>query len=209
VRAWLAVALPLLAAPVEARDLVGRYRLTEGPDVAGQLELSPDGRFGYEMAAGALDERAQGRWEEKDGRACLTTEPRPVPAELKPVPAPRNQTATVRVTWADGQTDTGKGVPGVQFMIGFDSGPMTDGYTQEDGWTLPPDEKRTPRWIVMLEPIYRTALARTPFTGRRFHALLVPHDMGVVDFAGACLEAQGDRFVLRRAEGEMRFRKAD
>lgn len=193
----------LLGTPAGARDFAGRYRLAEGPDVAGQLELTADGRFGYELAAGALDEQARGRWEMRGDMACLTTEPTPKQPAFRPV-EPADQEATVRVTWPNG-----RGIPGVDFTIGFEGGEPVSGYTQEDGWTLPEGEARTPRWIELTEPIYRIRLARTPFAGRHFRAELVPNDIGVVDFRGACLIREGkgrsERYVLRRSEGEMRF----
>lgn len=193
--------LALLASPAAARDLAGRYRAAEGPDVAGRLELRSDGRFGYEFAAGALDERAQGRWVRQGERACLTTEPTPVAPVLQPAPAPAEQAATVRVTWPKGG-----GIAGVDFVIGFDHGEPATGYTQEDGWSLPADERRTPRWIELVEPIHRIPLARTPFPASgKFLAVLVPNDIGVVDFRNACLERSGRGFVLHRAEGDMRF----
>lgn len=203
------LALTLLAAPASARDLAGRYRLAEGPDVAGQLDLRADHRFGYELAAGALDERAQGRWEQRQTpageQACLTTEPSPKPPELQPAAVPADQTATVLVAWANG-----RGIAGVDFVIGFASGEPLTGYTQDYGWTLPEDEARVPRWIELTEPIYRIPLARTAFpAGGKFRAVLVPNDLGVVDFRGACLEPRGDGFVLHRAEGEMTFRRVE
>ncbi|MDB5724759.1 MAG: putative secreted protein [Novosphingobium sp.] len=209
-----ALTLALLASPAAARDLAGRYRVTEGPDVAGRLELRGDGRFGYEFAAGALDERAQGRWVQRGDpgheRACLTTAPKPVAPVLQPGPVPADQAATVRVTWAKSD----RGIPGVDFVIGFDSGEPVTGYTQEDGWTLPQDERRTPRWIELMEPIYRVPLARTAFpasgpSAGKFRAVLVPNDIGVVDFQDACLEqartGNEEGYVLHRAEGDMRF----
>tara|TARA_R110000782_G_scaffold127769_1_gene219366 strand:+ start:8975 stop:9214 length:240 start_codon:yes stop_codon:yes gene_type:complete len=53
--------------------LIGHYRLAEGPDVAGELALIPDGRFRYALAAGALDEETQGRWKMVggEGKTCL------------------------------------------------------------------------------------------------------------------------------------------
>lgn len=203
--------LALLASPVVARDLAGRYRAAEGPDVAGRLELRGDGRFGYEFAAGALAERAQGRWERRQvpggEQACLTTEPTPVAPVLQPAPAPADQAATIRVTWGSGPGESsGRGIPGVDFVIGFDQGEPATGYTQEDGWSLPADERRTPRWIELTEPIHRVPLARTAFPGSgKFLAVLVPNDIGVVDFRGACLERTDSGFVLHRAEGDMRF----
>jgi hypothetical protein len=199
-KALLPLVALVAAAPAAAQDLAGRYRLAEGPDVAGQLELRADGRFGYALAAGALDERAQGRWELRGGAACLTTEPRPKPPELRPADPLAGDAATVRVTW-----ENGRGIAGVDFVIGFDSGEPVDGYTQDYGWTLPAEETRPPRWIELTEPIHRVRLPRTPFAGSRFRAVLVPNDIGVVEFQGACLTRQGERYVLRRAEGEMTF----
>lgn len=203
-KALLPLLALLLATPVAARDFAGRYRLAEGPDVAGQLELTPDGRFGYELAAGALDERAQGRWVVRGDAACLTTAPKPKAPELRPAEPLAGDTATVRVTW-----ENGRGIPGVDFVIGFDSGEPVDGYTQDYGWTLPESEKRTPRWIELVEPIHRIRLARTPFSGAQFRAVLVPNDIGVVDFQAACLSPEGEGYVLRRAEGEMKFRRVE
>lgn len=203
-KALLPIPALLLSAPAAAQGLAGRYRLAEGPDVAGQLELTADGRFGYELAAGALDERAQGRWEMGEDAACLTTEPRPRPPELRPAEPLAGDAATVRVTW-----ENGRGIPGVDFVIGFDSGEPIEGYTQDYGWTLPAEEQRVPRWIELTEPIHRVRLARTPLSGKQFRAVLVPNDIGVVDFQGACFSRQGERYVLRRAEGEMTFRRVE
>lgn len=199
-KALLPLVALLVTAPAAAQDLTGRYRLAEGPDVAGQLELRADGRFGYALAAGALDERAQGRWEMRGGAACLTTEPRPRPPELRPADPLAGDEATVRVTW-----ENGRGIPGVDFTIGFDSGEPVEGYTQDYGWTLPADERRPPRWIELVEPIHRVRLDRTSFSGKHFRAVLVPNDIGVVDFQAACLTRDGERYVLRRAEGAMSF----
>jgi hypothetical protein len=193
--------LALIAAPASARDLAGSYRATEGPDVAGQLELRKDGRFEYEFAAGALDEQAHGRWVQRGAQACLTTEPKPVAAVLQPVPVPADQEATVLVTWPNGQ-----GVAAVDFIIGFDKGEPATGYTQDYGWTLDEDDHRIPRWIELTEQIHRVPLARTAFpAGGKFRAVLIPNDIGTVDFQSACLERSASGFVLHRSEGDMRF----
>jgi hypothetical protein len=202
---WALLILALIAAPVSARDLAGRYRAAEGPDVAGQLELRKDGRFQYEFAAGALDEQARGRWETRQTpagpQACLTTEPTPVAPVLQPTPAPADQEASVFVAWP-----TGQGIAGVDFVIGFDAGEPATGYTQDYGWTLDADDHRIPRWIELTEPIHRVLLARTAFpSGGKFRAVLVPNDIGTVDFRYACLERKEARFVLHRSEGDMRF----
>ena len=78
---YLFLALALIAAPASAQDspFVGEYSLAEGPDVGGGLLIRNDGRFQYMLAAGALDERAEGRWEARGNTICLITEPKPVP----------------------------------------------------------------------------------------------------------------------------------
>jgi hypothetical protein len=205
--AFLALTPLPIAAGAHARDLAGRYRLAEGPDAAGALELTRDGRFGYELAVGALDERAQGRWVRRGAQACLTTQPTPKPPEFVRLAPRGDQTATVLV-----EAEDGRGIGGVDVTVGFDSGDPATGYTQYYGWSLPEDETRSPRWIELNEPIHRFASPRLPLTpADRGHlrAMIVANDIGVVDFRDACFEAQSDGFVLRRAEGEMHFRRVE
>ncbi|MET0178943.1 MAG: hypothetical protein ABW194_00480, partial [Novosphingobium sp.] len=94
---------------------------------------------------------------------------------------------------------------------GFDQGEPIEDYTQEDGWTLPEGETRIPRWVELVEPIYDIASERYPLVpgdGGMLRAEIVPNDIGVVDFTGACLEKAAKAFVLHRREGDMRFVRA-
>lgn len=201
----LLMALTALAVPASAdSSLLGRYRLAEGPDVAGELELTADGRFRYALAAGALDERAQGRWESTGGTICLHTEPKPVPPRFSKASS-EGQTATLLVTWPDGS-----GIPGVDFRIGFDAGDPLEGYTQYYGWTMPDGDVRLPLWIELSVPMHGLRSPRfelDALDGGRIHIVLTPNDLGVVDFQGACLEPTDDGVVLHRKEGDMRFRR--
>lgn len=209
---FLAAALiAALAVPAAAQDssLVGEYRIAEGPDVGGGLLIRNDGRFQYMLAAGALDERAEGRWEARGDSVCLTTDPKPVPPTMEKGPLGEIDGAvpTIIVTWPNG-----RGIPGVDFTIWFDSGDAIDGYTQTDGWTMPDDDKRVPRRIEVREPIY--GIAAPPFEltaadGGKLHVIIRSNDIGVVDFEGACLEKTGHGVVLHRAEGDMRFVRTD
>ena len=207
-RAIIPTALALLvAAGASAAEpaTVAHYRVAEGPDVAGELVLTADGRFAYALAAGALDERAEGRWERIAGRPCLTTEPKPVPPvfALGPRGAASAEAPTLLVTWPNG-----RGIAGVDFRIGFATGEPVSGYTQEYGWTLPRNEHRAPAWIELAEPIHRTASRRFALSASdrgTIVAVLTPNDMGVVDFRQACIEPREDGAVLHRAEGEMRL----
>ena len=197
----------LIAAPAAAQDspFVGEYSLAEGPDVGGGLLIRADGRFQYVLAAGALDERAEGRWEMRGDRVCLTTDPKPVPPAMEKGPLGEIDGAvpTIAVTWPNGRT-----IPGVDFTIGFDSGDPIDGYTQYDGWTMPDDDRRVPRWVEVREPIYGITAPRFVLAdadGGKLHVIIKPNDIGVVDFDSACAEKTERGLTLHRAEGDMRF----
>ena len=205
----LLLAIALVAAPAGAQDhsFVGEYSIAEGPDVGGGLLIRNDGRFQYTLAAGALDERAEGRWEARGDNICLTTEPKPVPPAFeKGVPiAVEGAIPTLLVTWPNGE-----GIPGVNFVIGFDGGEPAEGYTQYYGWTIPEDDPRTPRWVEIAEPIYGVTAPRFELTegdGGKLRVNLIPNDIGVVDMESACIEKAGRGIVLHRKEGDLRFRK--
>ncbi len=207
----LLLAAALIAVPAAAQDtpLVGEYRLAEGPDVGGGLLIRNDGRFQYALAAGALDERAEGRWEARGDTVCLTTEPKPVPPafEKGALIAVDAAIPTLLVTWPNGE-----GIAGVDFRIGFDSGDPTEGYTQYYGWTMPDDDKRVPRWVEISEPIYGIAAPRFDLAatdGGKLRVTLIPNDIGVVDMQGACLEKREGRFILHRKEGDLRFARLE
>lgn len=195
------------AAPAAAQDssFVGEYSLAEGPDVGGGLLIRNDGRFQYMLAAGALDERAEGRWEARDDGICLTTDPKPVPPAMEKGPLVEVEGAvpTLLVTWPNG-----KGIPGVDFTIGFDSGDPAEDYTQVYGWTMPEGDTRVPRWVEVREPIYGITAPRFELTGAdggKLHVIIRPNDIGVVDFDNACAEKTGRGLTLHRAGGDMRF----
>ena len=207
----LLLAAALIAAPAAAQDspFVGEYSLAEGPDVGGGLLIRNDGRFQYMLAAGALDERAEGRWEARGDLICLTTDPKPVPPTMEKgaLLEVEGVVPTLLVTWPNG-----RGIPGVDFTIGFDSGNPVEDYTQADGWTMPEEDQRIPRWIELREAIYDITAPRFELTeadGGKLRAIIVPNDIGVVDFDAACAEKTERGLTLHRAEGDMRFVRLD
>lgn len=194
-------------AGLTAPALVGRYRLAEGPDVAGGLELTADGSFRYGLAAGALDESAQGRWQIVEGKTCLFTEPKPVPPAFSrgALVSIDGTTPTLLVTWPDGG-----GIAGVDFRMGFDSGEPLEGYTQSYGWSMPDNETRVPRWVELSVPMHQLTSGRIMLDDhdhdhRAVRIILTPNDLGVVNFEAACLEEDADTVILHRKEGDMRF----
>ena len=201
----------LITAPVAAQEspFVGEYSLAEGPDVGGGLLIRNDGRFQYMLAAGALDERAEGRWEVRGDKVCLTTDPKPVPPTMEKgaLIAVEGSIPTLLVTWPNG-----RGIPGVDFTIGFDSGDPVEDYTQVYGWTMPEEDQRIPRWVELREAIYNITAPRFELTeadGGKLRAIIVPNDIGLVDFEDACAEKTERGLTLHRDEGEMRFVRLD
>lgn len=202
---FLAAALIITPAAAQPSPFVGDYHLAEGPDVGGGLRIRSDGRFLYMLAAGALDERAEGRWDVRGDTICLTTDPKPVPPKMEkgePI-AVEGSVPTIFVTWPNG-----RGIPGVDFTIGFDRGDPIEDYTQSDGWTMPKDDKRIPRWVELREAVYDITAPRFMLTeadGGKLRAIIVPNDIGVVNFENACAETTEHGLTLHRTEGDMRF----
>lgn len=206
-RLFFAAVLLLVAGGADARGPAGLYRLVGEPDEASEIRLKSDGRFDYFLAAGALDERARGRWT-WDGRVLrLTTEPKPVQARFALTDARRDPgtTLAVKVVWPDG-----RGVAGVDLRVGFAEGPPVEDYTQEEGWALTREETRTPRWVELAVAMHGLASPRFPIDPARANALtftLTPNDLGVVDFATVPVELKGDRLLLHRGGAVLAYRR--
>jgi hypothetical protein len=72
-------ALPGIALAKSVPDAAGLYEIDQ-MEMAGGLELRPDGRFRYAFDYGAVSEESEGRWTFEDGRVVLTTDPMPLKA---------------------------------------------------------------------------------------------------------------------------------
>jgi hypothetical protein len=202
-----ALALMLASAPVPvlAQDAwAGRYRLAEGPDTVGELQLDADGSFRFGMSAGALDAEARGRWTHVGDGITLRTEPRPVAAvfSLKRAEPASGGAFSIMVTWPDGQ-----GIAGVDFQILLDGAEPLTGYTQYYGWQSQPGDVHRVVSIQLAEPIYGTASPVFPVTdnARNFTFVLTPNDMGTADFDNAPAERTADGLQLHWRGGVLRF----
>jgi hypothetical protein len=203
----LPLLLLLLAAPAgaEERGPAGSYRLVGEQDVASGLMLRTDGRFQYFLSAGALDEHAQGRWSAAGGVVTLVTEPAPVPPVFTQGASSRTAAARLSVKVS---SPGGGGIAGVDLRIGFDDGAPIEDYTQEGGWSLPADEKRTPRWIELKVPIHHVASPRFPIdldSGNALAFTLAPNDLGILDFRGVKVELADGALVVHRDGVRMRY----
>jgi len=201
-----AIVLAALCAPLGAEENpAGRYRLADGPDVASELVIRPDGHFEYALIAGALDEHAEGHWERSGADIQLFTDPRPVPpvffADASSVT--EQVKLTLLVAWPNG-----RGIAGIDFRIGFASGDPVTGYTQDYGWSMPLDEPRIPLWIELAEPIHGVTSPRFPIDlakGNALHFTLTPNDIEVFDFRGTQVEVQPGALMMHREGGVLRY----
>jgi hypothetical protein len=203
-------ALLTLAAPSTAAgfDPVGRYRLTGEQDAASELIVRRDGHFAYALAYGALDEQAEGRWRREGDRIYLTTEPKPVPAAFAAGEATRTDETPLRlrVVW-DG---TDRGVATVDLRVGFTDGGTVEDYTQEDGWSLDPAERRIPAWVELWLGMFGLPPTRFPVDPARANALtfrLIPHDLGTYDFEDMQLDMAPGRLVMHRGEALLVYQR--
>ena len=203
------LATALLAAltmgiPAQARSpYAGRYRVAEGPDTAGLLELGADGRFRYQLSEGALDEHAEGRWTETGGDIRLVTEPKPVAPSFARGGDRGPGATTIQVVLADGRE-----LAGVDFRLGLASGASLAGYTQAEGWSFADAGERRISWVELYEPVYGVASPRfaiDPPASGGLTFVLTPNDIEVVDFADARVEPRLDDFVLHHPDRPLRL----
>jgi len=200
--------LLLAASPAAAeRSPAGDYRLVGEQDVASGLRLRSDGRFQYFLSAGALDEQAEGRWRVAGGVVTLATEPKPVPPVFELASSATAAEAKLSVKVA---SPGGDGIAGVDLRIGFDQGEPVESYTQEDGWSLPEDEKRIPRWIELGVPMHAIASPRFPIdlaAGNALAFTLVPNDLGRLDFTGVRVEVAAKALIVHRGPARLRYER--
>jgi hypothetical protein len=201
---WMAAALAAAGshpAAKAATSPVGVYRLQGGPDSASEIALTPDGRFRFWLIEGALDARAEGRRTANGTTLRLVTIPKPVPPAFTPSGRARTGEAplSVRVTWPDG-----RGIALVDLRVGFDDGPPVIGYTQEEGWTLPAEEKRAPRWVELGLDMYGVGYTRFAVDAAQANALsfaLTPNGLGVLDFSTVDVKIAPGALLLSRGGG--------
>lgn len=193
-----------MAQAAPARCLAGQYR-GDQTELAAELILASDGRFRYGLSYGAVDERAQGRWESDGAQVFLDSDP---------VTPPRFALVDESATGAD------------EFRLKLD---LPDGISPQffnallvlnDGSTLgSPLGYQT--WVVPLQPGQSVVSVKFQLpainleserfaiaTGRASEARFsfAPNDLGQVAFAHQPLAVDGRELLLMRHDREVRFR---
>ena len=184
----------------------GLYRASQGPELAAQLEIRPDGHFSYFLAYGALDEQAEGTWTATEKGIALTTLPKPKPPVFRLDHEGREGIAPFHILVLG---PNGQGIAGVDIRLGFESGAIMTGYTQDYGWTLGQSALGTPLWIELVEPIHGLISPRFMIGNatRTMKVTLIPNDLGIAAFEHTLFEAKGEgEFVLHHPMDKIRFR---
>jgi hypothetical protein len=184
---------------------VGRYMHSE-MELASGLWLKGDGTFQYFLTVGSLDEAAKGRWTAVGNRITLINDPVPVPPTITQGAATL-EAGGFRLKVA---LPSGRGVQGVDVLVGFDRGESASGYTQTDGWALAKDEKREPRWVQLSMSSYGLTSPRFPVDATKANSMtytLTPNDIGVVDLRNAPVTVEGDVLSLGRQGQTMLFER--
>jgi hypothetical protein len=197
--ALLLAAVPVVAGPE------GRYRLTGVQDAASGIELRADHTFSYGLSYGALDEMAEGVWQQAGDTVLLTTQPTPRPPVISPgtrghIDGPALQLRVV------GPND--RGIAGVDFEVRFASGEPVTGYTQDYGWTTSGDENRVPVSVRFSMPMYGIESPVFAIDAKAANDLvfvLTPNDFGVVDFRDQKLVVTPDALLMQRGNGTLRY----
>ena len=199
----LLAAVSLAAAQANAAPVAGVYDIRQ-MEMAGGLELTPDGHFRYALDYGAASEQAEGRWVARDDRILLTSDPMPRAAgfELeKDEPAPTGE------LWIElAPPGFGDFTTNMEALVTFNDGRRE--HIRDDGDGHMPVDSRNVTRIEPIVPIYgilSEAIALSPDRGHRLTLQFMANDLGKARFDGEILEREGDTLVLYRYDAKIVF----
>jgi hypothetical protein len=210
-RIMLALLVAAVAAPASAQTVASLAGTYDGHqmEMGAMLRLTPDGRFDYGLAYGALDETGKGSWALKDGKVLLTSDP---------VTPPRFVFAGQK-TGAAGVLDVALKVPKGMSPRYFDvavtltKGEPTGGqFSEAGGLSIPVDPVDPPRSVRVFLPMFELASDPVPVDPSKGYALsfrFEPNDIGKADFRGTALKIDKGDLVFDRFDRTIRFRRID
>lgn len=210
-RIMLALLVAAVAAPASAQTIASLAGTYDGHqmEMGAMLRLTPDGRFDYGLAYGALDEAGQGSWTLKDGKVLLTSDP---------VTPPRF-VFTGQKSGAVGALDIALEVPkGIspQYFNGVATptkGEPKGGQFGENGrLSLPVDPADPPHSVRVFLPMFELASDPVPVDPSKGYALsfrFEPNDIGKADFRETALTIDKGDLVFDRFGRTIRFRKVE
>jgi hypothetical protein len=137
----------------------------------------------------------------------LINDPIPVPPTITQGAATFDAAGGFRLKVA---LPSGRGVQGVDVLVGFNRGEPASDHTQTDGWALAKDEKSEPRWVQLSMSSFGLTSPRFPVDARKANRVtytLAPNGIGVVDLRNASVTAKGDVLSLGRQGQTMVFER--
>ena len=173
--------------------------------MAAELILASDGRFRYGLSYGALDERAQGRWESEGGQVFLQSDP---------VNPPRFALVSETPAGADEfrlKLDLPDGISPQFFnaLLVLSDGSTVGSPLGYQTWAVPLQPGQSVVSVKFQLPVIDLESERFALgAGRGSEAQFsfAPNDLGQVAFAHEPLTVDGRELLLARHDREVRFR---
>lgn len=197
----------LLAAPAPAQSTrAGDYDGSR-MEIAAALRLEPDGHFKYVLSYGALDEQAQGRWSERDGKVLLTTEPAPKPPRFVLVSDTSASDGGLYV-----MLDKPELMGALPLTVGvqFAGDPRPRFLDADEDGRVPIPAGKVPTGAVPDLPVYSIPFVPHPLTpgGHKLVFRFEQNSLGIADFREEPLTVDGDALVMTRYDRTIRFKKS-
>jgi hypothetical protein len=203
---WVLLALSAAAPAGTPAELAGHYEIRQ-MEMAGGLELQPNGHFLYALEYGAASERGEGDWTVSGNSVLLTSNPRPNAPDFELVKDEPAAAGELYVTleppgfgdWT-GRLDLLVTIAGMNDPVPMEAG--EDGRVPLDGMVATA--------IRPLVPIYGIAGREIPLThgGHRLLVRFHANDLGTALFDKESLAIEGGALLMRRYEAVIRFRPA-
>lgn len=205
-QAWALGLSLLLVTPAPAAVAPGVYDGSQ-TEMAVRLVLRPDGRFAYALSYGALDEQAQGRWVEADGKLLLTTEPKPKPPRFAVVSDKPAADGSIHVALSDPDLLQGSSLTMAVTYEGASAPAFVE--VDEDG-RLPVPPGKTVAALVPDLPVFEQPLPAYALTpgGHSIVFRFEPNDLGIAALDKEPLGIDGDVLVMQRHGRTILFRKS-
>ena len=187
-------------------DAAGLYEINQ-MEMAGGLELRPDGRFRYALEYGAVSEEGAGKWTIDGSRVLLTSDPMPRSPDfelIKDDPAPKGE---LYVTVAPSQFGNWTDHPKIG-LLEEKARDLRIVDLEEDGRV--PLNDWWPTSIVLITPIYMdegSYFRLADERGHRMHFRFVPNDLGKARFDGELLAEDEGNLVLDRYDAKIIFKR--
>jgi hypothetical protein len=194
--------LALAAFPAVAEPCAGTY-VAHVPEIAARLELGHDGRFHYQLAYGALDEVAEGRWRWSDDHVVLASDPVTPPEImlLSDAPLPGNRLQV--------DLDLPDGISLQYFNVVLEQkdGSIRGLQFAADGLDVALDPAKPAAALRIDLPVLSYSSANFPLApgGHAMKLKFVPHDIGKAVLTDTPMTERGNTLVMERHERTIAF----